>query len=103
MHGAHILYMATVVATPFAATLCGDMGAKVTKLELPHGSDTLRHMLPIIGEHALFWKVTDRGIRDISVAMLYICNGHQFAHAQCQQSGISNVLPELTIGAVGSA
>ena len=43
-----------------------------------------------------------RCIRDISVAMLYICNGHQFAHAQCQQSGISNVLPELTIGAVGS-
>gem|GEM_PF-4157777 len=35
-----------------------------------------------------------RCIRDISVAMLYICNGHQFAHAQCQQLGISNVLPE---------
>ena len=59
--------MATVLAAPFAATLCGDMGAEVTKLELPDGSDTLRHMLPIMGEHALFWKVTNRGKRGITL------------------------------------
>jgi crotonobetainyl-CoA:carnitine CoA-transferase CaiB-like acyl-CoA transferase len=59
--------MATVVAAPFAATLCGDMGAEVTKLELPDGSDTLRHMLPVMGQHSLFWKVTNRGKRGITL------------------------------------
>jgi crotonobetainyl-CoA:carnitine CoA-transferase CaiB-like acyl-CoA transferase len=59
--------MATVIAAPFAATLCADLGASVTKLELPDGSDTLRHMLPILDEHALFWKVTNRGKRGISL------------------------------------
>jgi crotonobetainyl-CoA:carnitine CoA-transferase CaiB-like acyl-CoA transferase len=67
LQGLRILDMATVVAAPFAATLCGDLGATVTKLELPDGSDTLRHMLPIMDEHALFWKVTNRGKRGISL------------------------------------
>ena len=67
LQGIRILDMATVVAAPFAATLCGDLGAEVTKLELPDGSDTLRHMLPVMGEHALFWKVTNRGKRGITL------------------------------------
>ena len=67
LQGIRILDMATVVAAPFAATLCGDMGAQVTKLELPDGSDTLRYMLPIMGEHPLFWKVTNRGKRGITL------------------------------------
>ena len=67
LQGIRILDMATVVAAPFAATLCGDMGAEVTKLELPDGSDTLRHMLPVMGKHSLFWKVTNRGKRGITL------------------------------------
>jgi crotonobetainyl-CoA:carnitine CoA-transferase CaiB-like acyl-CoA transferase len=67
LKGIRILDMATVVAAPFAATLCGDLGAEVTKLELPDGSDTLRYMLPVMGEHPLFWKVTNRGKRGITL------------------------------------
>ncbi len=67
LQGVRILDMATVLAAPFAATLCGDLGAEVTKLELPDGSDTLRHMLPVMGEHALYWKVANRGKRGISL------------------------------------
>uniref|UniRef100_UPI004048672A CaiB/BaiF CoA transferase family protein n=1 Tax=Limnohabitans sp. TaxID=1907725 RepID=UPI004048672A len=67
LQGIRILDMATVVAAPFAATLCGDMGAEVTKLELPDGSDTLRDMLPVMGKHSLFWKVTNRGKRGITL------------------------------------
>ena len=67
LRGIRILDMATVVAAPFAATLCGDLGAEVTKLELPDGSDTLRYMLPVMGEHPLFWKVTNRGKRGITL------------------------------------
>lgn len=67
LQGVRILDMATVLAAPFATTLCGDLGAEVTKLELPDGSDTLRHMLPVMGEHALYWKVANRGKRGISL------------------------------------
>ena len=67
LKGIRILDMATVVAAPFAATLCGDLDAEVTKLELPDGSDTLRYMLPVMGEHPLFWKVTNRGKRGITL------------------------------------
>jgi len=65
--GIRILDMATVVAAPFAASLCADLGAEVVKLELPDGTDTLRGLAPTQGEHALHWKVTNRGKRGISL------------------------------------
>ncbi|SOZ39868.1 CaiB/BaiF CoA transferase family protein [Cupriavidus neocaledonicus] len=65
--GLRILDMATVVAAPFSATLCADMGAAVVKLELPDGSDPLRGLEPVTDDHALYWKVTNRGKRGISL------------------------------------
>lgn len=62
-----ILDMATVVAAPFSATLCADLGADVVKLELPDGSDALRTLAPVKNEHALFWKVTNRGKQGITL------------------------------------
>lgn len=67
LSGIRILDMATVVAAPFAASLCADLGAEVVKLELPDGTDTLRGLAPTQGEHALHWKVTNRGKRGISL------------------------------------
>ena len=67
LEGVRILDMATVLAAPFAATLCGDLGAEVVKLELPDGSDPLRRLAPVEGEHALFWKVSNRGKRGITL------------------------------------
>lgn len=67
LQGVRILDMATVVAAPFAATLCGDAGAEVVKLELPNGNDTLRSLAPVMGEHSLFWKVTNRGKKGITL------------------------------------
>jgi crotonobetainyl-CoA:carnitine CoA-transferase CaiB-like acyl-CoA transferase len=67
LHGVRILDMATVLAAPFSATLCGDMGAEVVKLELPQGNDTLRGLAPVHGEHALFWKTANRGKQGISL------------------------------------
>ena len=61
LQGIRILDMATVLAAPFSATLCGDMGAEVVKLELPQGNDALRGLAPVHGEHALFWKTANRG------------------------------------------
>jgi len=65
--GVRILDMATVLAAPFAATLCGDLGAEVVKLELPEGNDPLRRLAPVQDGHALFWKVSNRGKRGITL------------------------------------
>ena len=65
--GVRILDMATVIAAPFAASLCADMGADVVKLELPQGNDPLRSLAPTTSEHALFWKVSNRGKKGISL------------------------------------
>lgn len=67
LQGIRILDMATVLAAPFSATLCGDMGAEVVKLELPQGNDALRGLAPVYGEHALFWKTANRGKKGISL------------------------------------
>ncbi len=65
--GVRILDMATVLAAPFGATLCADWGADVLKLELPDGSDPLRHLLPVHDGLPLFWKVSNRGKKGISL------------------------------------
>ncbi len=67
LRGIRILDMATVLAAPFAATLCADLGAEVVKLELPQGGDTLRGLAPVHQGHALFWKTANRGKRGISL------------------------------------
>jgi crotonobetainyl-CoA:carnitine CoA-transferase CaiB-like acyl-CoA transferase len=65
--GVRILDMATVLAAPFGATLCADLGADVVKLELPDGSDPLRGLLPVEGEMPLYWKVGNRGKKGITL------------------------------------
>lgn len=67
LQGVRILDMATVLAAPFAATLCGDMGAEVVKLELPQGNDALRGLAPVHDGHAIFWKTANRGKKGISL------------------------------------
>lgn len=67
LRGIRILDMATVLAAPFSATLCGDMGAEVVKLELPQGNDALRGLAPVHEGHALFWKTANRGKQGISL------------------------------------
>jgi crotonobetainyl-CoA:carnitine CoA-transferase CaiB-like acyl-CoA transferase len=61
--GVRILDMATVLAAPFAA----DLGAEVVKLELPDGSDPLRSLEPVKDGMALYWKVTNRGKKGITL------------------------------------
>jgi crotonobetainyl-CoA:carnitine CoA-transferase CaiB-like acyl-CoA transferase len=65
--GIRILDMATVLAAPFAATLCADHGAEVVKLELPDGSDPLRALAPVKEGVPLYWKVSNRGKRGITL------------------------------------
>lgn len=67
LEGVRILDMATFVAAPFAATLCADLGAQVVKLELPEGKDPLRAFHPLKDGRPIYWKVTNRGKRGITL------------------------------------
>lgn len=67
LDGIKILDFSTVLAAPFAATLCADLGANVTKIELPDGSDALRGLAPTTSEHALYWKVVNRNKQGITL------------------------------------
>ncbi|MDA7414930.1 CoA transferase [Xenophilus arseniciresistens] len=67
LRGVRILDMATVLAAPFSATLCADMGAEVLKLELPQGGDPLRGLSPVHEGQPLFWKTANRGKKGISL------------------------------------
>lgn len=67
LQGVRIFDLSTVIAAPFSATLCGDLGADVTKIELPDGSDALRGLAPTTPEHALYWKTVNRGKRGITL------------------------------------
>ena len=67
LSGVRILDMATVLAAPSGATMCADHGADVIKLELPDGTDALRHMQPIKDGSPLWWKVANRGKRGITL------------------------------------
>lgn len=67
LRGVRILDLATVVAAPFAGTLCADMGAEVIKVELPEGGDALRALAPVWQGHELFWKVANRGKKGITL------------------------------------
>jgi len=55
-----------VLAGPFAATLLGDLGADVIKVEPPEG-DGLRRLGPRKDDHPLWWAVAGRNKRCITL------------------------------------
>jgi len=64
--GLRVLDIATIVAAPAAAALLADYGAEVLKVELPSG-DGARGFPPLKDGKALWWKVTNRNKRMISL------------------------------------
>ena len=67
LKGLRVLDLSTVYAGPFAATLLGDLGADVLKVELPRVGDPLRNLPPYKEEVPLWWKVTNRNKRGITI------------------------------------
>jgi crotonobetainyl-CoA:carnitine CoA-transferase CaiB-like acyl-CoA transferase len=65
--GLRVLDIATVVAGPFAAGLLADLGADVIKVEMPGAGDSLRALAPHKGGVPLWWKVTNRNKRCVTL------------------------------------
>lgn len=64
--GLRVLDIATILAAPSAAALLSDYGAEVLKIELP-GGDGLREFPPHKNGKPLWWKVTNRNKKLISL------------------------------------
>lgn len=65
--GLRVLDISTVVAGPFASTLLADLGAEVLKVEMPGSGDALRRLAPHKDSIPLWWKVTNRNKRGITL------------------------------------
>jgi crotonobetainyl-CoA:carnitine CoA-transferase CaiB-like acyl-CoA transferase len=67
LSGLRVLDVATVVAGPFVASLFGDFGADVLKVELPGRGDTLRGLGPVKGDSSYWWAAESRNKRGITL------------------------------------
>ncbi|MFY4720487.1 CaiB/BaiF CoA transferase family protein [Streptomyces sp. LaBMicrA B280] len=67
LEGVRVLDLATLFAGPMAATLLGDFGAEVIKVEHPGRPDPSRGHGPAKGGVGLWWKVLGRNKRAITL------------------------------------
>ncbi len=66
LSGIRVLDVAHQYSGALSASLLGDLGAEVLTVEDPEGSP-IRTMLPKKGEHSMWWKVIQRGKKNISL------------------------------------
>ncbi|KRD15615.1 acyl-CoA transferase [Streptomyces sp. Root264] len=67
LHGVRVLDLATLFAGPLAATLLGDFGADVVKVEHPERPDPSRGHGPSKDGVGLWWKLLGRNKRTITL------------------------------------
>ena len=65
--GIRVIELGTMIAGPVAATLLGDFGAEVIKIEPPGSGDPIRHSGPFVGEESLYWNVEGRSKRSVTL------------------------------------
>lgn len=65
--GLRIIDLSSVIAGPYASTLLADLGADVLKVEIPDVGDALRRLAPHKDGVPLWWKVTNRNKRGITL------------------------------------
>lgn len=66
LDGCTVVDVSSLFAGPFAATMLGDHGANVIKVEHPRGDD-LRNWGPRKNGNPLFWKVVNRNKRTVAL------------------------------------
>lgn len=67
LEGVRIVDAATLGAAPFAATLLGELGADVIKVEQPEGGDPLRQWGTMDDGVGLMWKSIARNKRSVTI------------------------------------
>lgn len=65
--GVRVLDLGTRIGAPFAATLLGDLGAEIIKVELPGVGDFMRTIGPFVDDYSLFWAVEGRGKKSVTL------------------------------------
>lgn len=65
--GVRILDLSTMIAAPFGATLLGDFGADVIKIEMPNRGDSLRSMGPFKESEPLRWPALARNKKSLTL------------------------------------
>lgn len=65
--GVRVLDLGTMVAGPVAATLLGDFGAEVIKIEQPKGGDPIRQNGPMVDGEGLWWNVEGRNKKSVTL------------------------------------
>lgn len=67
LHGVKVLDLARVLAGPLCAAMLGDLGATVTKVELPGHGDDSRHFTPHQNGESNYFMLLNRGKRSITI------------------------------------
>jgi crotonobetainyl-CoA:carnitine CoA-transferase CaiB-like acyl-CoA transferase len=67
LDGVCILDVGTRIAAPFAATLLGDFGAEIIKVEQPGVGDFMRSIGPFVDDYSLWWAVEGRNKKSITL------------------------------------
>ena len=65
--GVRVIDLGTMFAAPFGATLLGDFGADVIKVELPGAGDANRGIVPIVKGVPVTWTALARNKRSITL------------------------------------
>lgn len=65
--GVKVLDLARVLAGPLCAAMLGDLGASVTKVELPGRGDDSRDFTPHVGGESSYFMLLNRGKRSITI------------------------------------
>ena len=67
LNGLRVIDAGTMVAGPFSGTLLADYGADVIKIEKPRQGDPMREWSPMKDGKSLWWKVTGRNKRLVTL------------------------------------
>jgi crotonobetainyl-CoA:carnitine CoA-transferase CaiB-like acyl-CoA transferase len=67
LDGLRVLDVGTALAGPVCATILGDFGADVIKIEQPRGGDPLRAFGPSVDGVPLWWMIEGRNKRSVTV------------------------------------
>ncbi|MEO4052722.1 CoA transferase [Solibacillus sp. CAU 1738] len=67
LEGIRILDISTMIAAPYGASLLGDFGAEVIKIEIPKIGDSLRGMGPFKDDEPLRWSTLARNKKSLTL------------------------------------